>query len=206
VEAIPRSSPAPNRRQEYAAATRAAIIQAGRELFAQQGFIATKVEQIAARARVAPATVYTSVGGKHAILGVLMEQLAAWQPRSLTFEQIGRAQTRHDMLSALAHGTRTTREEWADVMRVITETAPHDEKAAAVQAQRIDRYKAALSIVADRLTALEGPSLDHQRAITVLWFYFGPGAYLPLHDDLGWSYPETETWLLEQCERALIIT
>jgi AcrR family transcriptional regulator len=191
VEAIPRSSPAPNRRQEYAAATRAAIIQAGRELFAQQGFIATKVEQ---------------VGGKHAILGVLMEQLAAWQPRSLTFEQIGRAQTRHDMLSALAHGTRTTREEWADVMRVITETAPHDEKAAAVQAQRIDRYKAALSIVADRLTALEGPSLDHQRAITVLWFYFGPGAYLPLHDDLGWSYPETETWLLEQCERALIIT
>lgn len=197
------SSPAPNRRQEYAAATRAAIIQAGRELFAQQGFIATKVEDIAARARVAPATVYTSVGGKHAILAILMEQLATWQPRTETFERIGHAQTSHEVLAALAHGTRTTREEWADVMRIISETAPHDQKAGVVQAQRIERYKSALGIVTDRLTTLEGPAFNRERAVAVLWFYFGPAAYLPLHDDLGWSYAETETWLLEQCERAL---
>jgi AcrR family transcriptional regulator len=197
------SSPALSRRQEYAAATHAAIIQAGRELFAQRGFIATKVEDIAARARVAPATVYTSVGGKHAILAILMDQLATWQPRTETFDRIDQARTTHDVLAALAHGTRTTREEWADVQRVITETAPHDQAAAAVQAERTERYRSALSAVVERLATLEGPTLDRKRAAAILWFYFGPRAYLPLHDDLGWSYADTETWLLAQCEHAL---
>ena len=154
----PSSVSAPTRRQEYAAATRAAVIQAARELFAQQGFFATKVEDIAARARVAPATVYTSVGGKHALLTILMEQLANWQPRERTFERIAYATTSHEVLAVLAQGTRSTREEWADVQRVITETAPHDHAASTVHAERIKRYRAALDMVVDRLATLEdGP-------------------------------------------------
>ncbi len=197
------SASAPTRRQEYAAATRAAIIQAARELFAQQGFFATKVEDIAARARVAPATVYTSVGGKHALLAVLMEQLASWQPREQTFERIARAPTSHEVLAALAQGTRSTREEWADVQRVITETAPHDQAARTVHAERVKRYRSALDAVVERLATLEGPTFDRDRAAAILWFYFGPSSYLPLHDDFGWSYEEAETWLLAQCEHAL---
>ncbi len=203
MSAASSSSSAPSRRQEYAAATRTAIIQAARELFAQHGFIATTVEDIAVRARVAPATVYTSVGGKHAVLAVLMEQLATWQPRTETFDRIGHARTSRGVLAALARGTRTTREEWADVMRVITETAPHDQAAAVVQAHRIERYRSALSAVADRLATLEGPTFDRERAAAILWFYFGPRSYLPLHDDQGWSYADTESWLLAQCEHAL---
>jgi AcrR family transcriptional regulator len=197
------SASSPSRRQEYAAATRAAIIQAARELYAQQGFFATKVEDIAARARVAPATIYTSVGGKHALLTVLMEQLASWQPREQTFERIAHAPTSREVLAALARGTRITREEWADVQRVITETAPHDEAASTAHAERVKRYRSALDTVADRLATLEGPTFDGDRAAAILWFYFGPSSYQPLHDDLGWSYEETETWLLAQCEHAL---
>jgi AcrR family transcriptional regulator len=200
------SASPPGRRQEYAAATRVAIIQAARELFARQGFFATKVEDIAARARVAPATVYTSVGGKHALLTVLMEQLANWQPREQTFEQIAHAPTSHEVLAALARGTRSTREEWADVQRIITETAPHDEAASIVHAERLKRYRAALDTVVDRLATLEGPTFDRDRAAAILWFYFGPSSYLPLHEGFGWSYAETETWLLAQCEHALNLT
>ena len=188
--------------QEYAAATRAAIVQAGRELFAERGFIATKVEDIAARARVAPATVYTSVGGKHALLTTLMEHWRRGSPGLRNFDQIGRARTSHEVLAALARGTRSTREEWADVQRVITETAPHDEAAAAVQAQRLERYRTALGVVAQRLVD-EGPTFDHERAVDILWFYFGPRSYLALHDDQGWSYAQAEKWLLAQCEQAL---
>jgi AcrR family transcriptional regulator len=200
------SASVPTRRQEYAAATRAAIIQAARELFAQQGFFATKVEDIAARARVAPATVYTSVGGKHVVLTVLMEQLASWQAREQTFDRIAHAPTSREVLAALAQGTRSTREEWADVQRVITETAPHDQAASIVQAERVKRYRSALDTVVDRLATLEGPAFDRDRAAAILWFYFGPSSYLPLHDDFGWSYGETETWLLAQCEQALDLT
>jgi AcrR family transcriptional regulator len=46
----------PSRRDEYAAATRAAIIDAARKLFSERGYFATKVEEIAEAARVAPAT------------------------------------------------------------------------------------------------------------------------------------------------------
>jgi AcrR family transcriptional regulator len=200
-----RSSPASalGRRQEYAAATRDAIIQAARELYAQQGFFATKVEDIAAQARVAPATVYTSVGGKHAVLMVLMQQLASWEPRERALARIADASTSHDVLAALAQGTRSTREKWADVQRVITETAPHDTAASTVHTERIKRYRTALDAVVDRLAILEGPAFDRGRAAAILWFYFGPSSYLPLHDDLGWSYKEAETWLLAECERAL---
>ena len=51
--------------------------------------------------------------------------------------------------------------------------------------------------------AIAVPGLDRERAEAILWFYFGPAAYVPLHEDQGWSYSETETWLLEQCEHAL---
>ena len=103
-------------------------------------------------------------------------------------------------------GPERTREEWADVQRVITETAPHDKAAGAVHAERVKRYRSALDAVADRLATLEGPTFDRDRAAAILWFYFGPSSYLPLHDDFGWSYEETETWLLAQCEHALDLT
>jgi hypothetical protein len=107
------------------------------------------------------------------------------------------------VLAALAQGTRSTREEWVDVQRVITETAPHFQAASTVHAERLNRYRSALDTVADRLATLEGPAFDRSRAAAILWFYFGPSSYLPPHDDLGWSYAETETWLLAQCEHAL---
>lgn len=191
------------RRQEYAAATRAAIIDAGRELFAQRGFFAVRVEEIAKRARVAPATVYTSVGGKHAILLELIEQLSSWQPREATFEAIARAETSHEILVALARGTRETREHWSDVLQVIIETAPHDEQARQAQATRLARYREALRRVLERLAAVEGPAFDTEAGFATLWFYFGPTSYMSLHDDLGWSYATTEKWLLERCERSL---
>ena len=48
--------PKRTRRQDYAEATRQAIIGAARKLFAERGYFATKVADIAAEARVAPAT------------------------------------------------------------------------------------------------------------------------------------------------------
>src|SRR5208282_3874935 len=46
------------RREEYAQATRQAIVDAARRLFSERGYFCVKVDEIAALARVAPATVY----------------------------------------------------------------------------------------------------------------------------------------------------
>src|SRR5689334_5568233 len=60
------------RREEYAQATQQAIVDAARRLFSQRGYFSTKVDDIAALARVAPATVYAVSGGKHGLLTSLV--------------------------------------------------------------------------------------------------------------------------------------
>src|SRR6476661_9188902 len=60
-------------RAEQAAATKRAVLSAARELFADQGYAATSVAAIAARAGVAVDTLYAAVGRKPVILRQLLE-------------------------------------------------------------------------------------------------------------------------------------
>src|SRR5438309_1063179 len=55
-------------RQSQAESTRVAIIEAGARLFIAHGYVSTSMDEIAAAAGVSRATVFTSVGGKAAIL------------------------------------------------------------------------------------------------------------------------------------------
>src|SRR5438105_1841537 len=55
-------------RDGQARATRLALLQAAGRLFAEHGYVATSIEQIAEAAGVSRATVFTSVGGKPVLL------------------------------------------------------------------------------------------------------------------------------------------
>src|ERR1700694_5422309 len=55
-------------RTGQAKTTRLALLEAAGRLFAEQGYVATSIEQIAEAAGVSRATVFTSVGGKPALL------------------------------------------------------------------------------------------------------------------------------------------
>src|SRR5687768_10648820 len=63
----------PSRRALQADATRAEILATARRLFAERGFGATSVADIAREAGVAVPTVYKSAGGKQAILQALVD-------------------------------------------------------------------------------------------------------------------------------------
>jgi AcrR family transcriptional regulator len=193
----------PSRREEYAASTRAAIIDAARELFSEQGYFATRVESIAERARVAPATVYAVGGGKQGLLRTLVEQWSASPSLGEYYERVDQATDGDEVLRITATGTRETREAWGDVMRVVLATAPHDETAAAGLAVATERYRGAFAQVAGRLAALGSTDMERDRIVDVLWFYFGYASYFVLVDDNGWSFAEAEEWLLQQAGRAL---
>jgi AcrR family transcriptional regulator len=60
-------------RAEQAAATRRAVLQAARDLFAEHGYAGTSITAIAARAGVAVDTVYAAAGRKPALLRELVE-------------------------------------------------------------------------------------------------------------------------------------
>ncbi|MEU0476406.1 TetR/AcrR family transcriptional regulator [Streptomyces olivaceus] len=192
------------RRADYAEATRAAIIDAARTLFAEQGYFATRVEQIATKARVAEGTVYVA-GGKQGLLHLLIEEWARSPVRQDSIDRLAELEDPEDILRLLAASTKQVRQTHGDIMRILLATAPHDQVAADGLAASTARYQATLALVAKRLHDVGHLRADItvRRATDVLWFYFGYTGFFTLIDN-GWTLDDAETWLREQCERALI--
>jgi AcrR family transcriptional regulator len=203
---MPKTSPIRRRRDEYAQATRQAILDSARKLFAEQGYFATRVDDIAAEARVAPATVYAVTGGKY---GLLSELIKIWTTdpvvETTTKQMVGMTDP-IAIIRALASGSRQMRERYADIMRVMLATAPHDRAIAAALRSATSVYRKAFIPVAERLATLgalrDGVSVSD--AVDLFWFYFGYTAYFTLHDDNGWSYERAERWLAAQACRELL--
>ena len=130
------------RRQEYAQATRQAIVDAARCLFAERGYFATRVEDIAAEARVAPATVYAVTGGKQ---GLLNELITTWVSDPIVAATISHIRASRDptgVVREVAAASRQMREQFADIMRVMLTTAPHDAAVAAQMEKATSVYRA----------------------------------------------------------------
>src|SRR5215468_8132587 len=62
------------RRRLTAAARRAQLIEIGRTVFAERGYEATSVEEIAARAKVSKPIVYEHFGGKEGLYAVIVDR------------------------------------------------------------------------------------------------------------------------------------
>ena len=60
-------------REEQARATRRAVVSAARDLFVELGWSRTTIDAVAARAGVSRKTVFTSVGGKAALLKLALD-------------------------------------------------------------------------------------------------------------------------------------
>jgi len=194
------------RRQEYAQATRQAIVQAARKLFTERGYFATKVDDIAAEARVAPATVYAVTGGKQGLLG---ELITTWTTAPIVDATLGTIAGSDDpagIIDEVASVSRRMREQFADVIRVMLAIAPHDQAVAGQLAAATAVYRAAFVPIAERLAQLGAlrDGIDTAHAVDVLWFYFGYSSYFTLHDDNGWSYQRAERWLAGQARRELL--
>ena len=199
-------TPKRTRRQDYAEATRQAIIDAARRLFAERGYFATKVDDIAAEARVAPATVYAVTGGKQNLLNIL---ITAWATDPIVEQTLSHIDTSTDSVAVIrevASASRTMREAYVDVIRVMLATAPHDAAVAEQERAATAIYRQALVPIAQRLVQLGElqPGMNAANAVDVLWFYFGYSSYFTLHDDNGWSYERAERWLADQAIAALL--
>src|SRR5271163_121653 len=128
------------RREEYADQTRAAVIAAARQLFAENGFFQTKVEQIAKLSRVSPATVYAQCGGKQGLLRLLMD---SWTQTPAVVESYQESIAAGDavlVMQTLSAAYLQITKQWGDVIRVVITVAPHDRESAAVLATAQKRH------------------------------------------------------------------
>ena len=194
------------RREQYALTTKRAIVDAARSLFAERGYFATTVDDIAAEAEVAPATVYSSTGGKQ---GLLSEMIRLWQSDPLiksTMNELHAASDPNVIIEQLSSATRQIREAWADVIAILLTTAPHDAGVATQLNIPTENYRAAIGEIAQRLAKLGAlrDGVDVTQASDILWFYFGYSALSTLRDEIGWTYERAELWLASQAKRDLL--
>jgi AcrR family transcriptional regulator len=194
------------RRQEYAEATRQAIVDAARRLFAEQGYFFTRVEDIAAEARVAPATVYTVAGGKYGLMQKLVDVWSTAPNIKATDDDILGLEDPVAIIRLVSARARGMREEYGDIMRTILATAPNDPAVATTTQVASSVYRDALTRISQRLADLGAlrDGVDVTRATDMLWLYFGYAGLFTMHDDNGWSWDQAEEWLADQAIHAVL--
>jgi AcrR family transcriptional regulator len=199
-------SAAGSRRAEYAAATRRAIGEAARELFTTKGYFATTVDDVAEAARVAPATVYAVAGGKQGLLKAIIEARTSAPDVEETYARIAGMPDAEELLRFITHATRVRFENARDLMRIVTDTAPHDATAAQALRTAHASLRRGLSHTARRLAELGAlrRGIDEREATDILWFYLSNGAYFSLADGNTWPLDKAEQWLCESLRTALL--
>jgi AcrR family transcriptional regulator len=195
-----------DRRSEYAQLTRQAILDAARDLFVRKGYFATKVEEIARVARVAPATVYAVGGGKHGLLRTLIESGTNDEDIPAILARIESITEPRELIAFIVHATRAKFEQWSGLMRQVVAAAPQEPSVRESLRIAHESMRGGLASTARQLAGMGAlrEGMDAARATDLLWLHLCNAAYFIRTDDLGWSLDESETWLNDALPFALL--
>ena len=186
-------------RQQQAAATRQAIIDAGRAAFIEKGYAGTTVAEIAARAGVAVPTVYASVGSKAAILDELGQQMPA--DAGVTPPEVGVSLSSLDdpqsVIAGLTAAVRRLVETSGDLLHAIEAAAQFEPVARRAWEEGLAIHRSGWGYVCQRLVtfgALEPANAS--RAADIMSMISLPHSWRSLHQEYRWSYDEIEGWII----------
>lgn len=199
------------RRQEQARATRAAILEAARDLFVEHGYVATTMLAIAAKARISPATVYAAFTNKRSLLSALVDVSIAGDDAPVPiFERAWVQELRDEpdlrrRIDIIARNGRLILERRAPVDEVLRAAADTDSDIAALwrdgKAQRLAGQRHLLRMVAGPDGVRDG--LSEGDAIDSLYALGSPETYRLLVVDRGWSAARFERWYADALARVL---
>jgi AcrR family transcriptional regulator len=190
-------------RAEQARATQRAVVGAARDLFVELGWSRTTIDAVAARAGVSRKTVFTSVGGKAALLKIALDWALVGDDEPVPMAErpaIAEMERMTDPRELVARWSRFVadlEERAAPLADVLLVAADADPDAAAVHAKsERDRLGGATAFV-EHLAAIGGlrPGLTTGRAVAVALVLMDPAAYRTLVREHGWAHDDYADWI-----------
>lgn len=189
-------------RQEQAAATRQAILDAAAANFLEHGWNGAGVRPIASAAGVSPETVYAHFGSKPGLLRALLDQATVGDDEEVAlaqrpeFRAIGEGE-RAARIAAAARLVTGINVRVAALLQLLREAARSDADLAELFQDSLERR---------RLDSARGVALAIGREPTKVesdgnWAVTSPEVYLLLVADSGWTPEQYEQWLAHILER-----
>lgn len=183
-------------RDEQARVTRRRIVEAGAELFVERGYVPTTIDAIAQRAGVSRRTVFTSVGGKAAVLKLAFDWALAGDDEPVALadrpdvQRMMQGEDPAALLAAWMTMNAGIARRLAALHQVLVVAANADPDAAALLSttdeQRGDGARAVVGRIAD-LGGLR-PGLDQTAAAAIADVLIDPMPYRRLVGLHGWAF------------------
>lgn len=195
-----------SRRDEYAEQTRRAVLASARGLFAERGFFATTVNDIATASRVSPGTVYQQCGGKQGLLRTLMDTWTTSELVQGTLDLVEDAESLDQVLTVLSDSYLEFWRRYDDIVQLVLATAAHDGEAAESLDQAIVRHRTALYAIARkvrRLASFPDSFTDEDFADITLYHYGPQNGFHFTVSVLGWPEDRARDFLTAQYRHSL---
>jgi len=212
VKGSERSYSSPLRAQQ-ADATRRAVLNAAGELFIAQGYGATTLDQIAARAGVSKPTVFSAVGNKQTVLSAVRDVAMAGDDQNVSVverplaEQIRQEPDPYRAVELLADLISGIGRRYARIDEVLRGAAHSGEPGLRELWQTSEEQRLIGARIWSTALAAKGPfrdGVDLDTATDLLWLYMAPDQYLRLVHVRGWSDDRYQRWLIDSLTGLLL--
>ena len=198
------------RRRQAAARTRAAILDAARELFTERGYTATAMTAIAERAGVALDTVYAAAGRKPDLARLLIETAISGTDHAVPAEQrdyvqaVRAAADAGTKIDLYAAAVAATAPRLALVYSIIQQAAPAEPGLAALWAEIAERRAANMRRFVADLATVSPLRLDPGQAADIVWATNAAEMYQLLVGQRGWTLQQYQRFLTDTWTRLLL--
>jgi AcrR family transcriptional regulator len=197
------------RRRQAAARTRAAILEAARELFSEHGYAATPMTAIADRAGVALDTIYATIGRKPELARLLIETAISGTDQAIPAEQrdyvraIQAAPDAETKIAVYAAAITAIAPRMVLVLGIIQQAATEPELAA-LWSEIAERRAANMRLFVADLAAAAPLRLDPGEAADLVWATNSAEMYQLLVGQRGWTPQRYQRFLTDTWQRLLL--
>jgi AcrR family transcriptional regulator len=200
-------------RQEQAALTRRAILDAAATLFVDPGYAATPLTAIAAEAGVAIQTVYKVFGTKTALLSTLVDVTVAGDDEPVPLAERAFVKDINALTDARAKLARyavhlaETHARQAQMMIALAGAATADPDAAAIWRKNLDERRHGMRMFAAALASTGELRPDHtvETVTDVLWLAMDVRNYDVLVRERGWPPERFQRWYVDTVAGAILV-